>query len=105
MQTHDPFSRAAVPQPVEPKAAAQEMPSGKCDCTVTCGDDPWIRDGRAEPCEDRKLYIALKQAAKERDDALEALRQELTASPTKTEFTVTRETLLKLVGTPQQSEC
>ncbi|MFL9934242.1 hypothetical protein P0D88_34845 [Paraburkholderia sp. RL18-103-BIB-C] len=22
----------------------------KCDCTVMCGDDPWIKDGRATPC-------------------------------------------------------
>lgn len=22
----------------------------KCDCTVNCGDDPWLRDGRAQPC-------------------------------------------------------
>lgn len=22
----------------------------KCDCTVRCGDDPWIKTGRALPC-------------------------------------------------------
>lgn len=21
-----------------------------CDCTASCGDDPWLRDGRAVPC-------------------------------------------------------
>ncbi len=21
-----------------------------CDCTARCGDDPWLRDGRAVPC-------------------------------------------------------
>lgn len=25
-----------------------------CDCLNWCGDDPWLQDGRAEPCQDRK---------------------------------------------------
>lgn len=23
----------------------------KCDCLNDCGDDPWLRDGKADPCE------------------------------------------------------
>lgn len=29
------------------------MPN-KCDCLNYCGDDPWLNDGRAEPCKSRK---------------------------------------------------
>lgn len=25
-----------------------------CDCLNWCGDDPWLNDGRAEPCQDKK---------------------------------------------------
>ena len=25
-------------------------PPRPCDCTVHCGDDPWLADGRAAPC-------------------------------------------------------
>lgn len=25
-----------------------------CDCLNWCGDDPWLNDGRAEPCQERK---------------------------------------------------
>lgn len=25
-----------------------------CDCTVWCGDDPWLKDGRSEPCAHKK---------------------------------------------------
>ncbi len=31
----------------------------KCDCLNHCGDDPWLKDGRAEPCE--KLLAAQLQ--------------------------------------------
>lgn len=24
----------------------------KCDCLNICGDDPWLKDGRARPCKD-----------------------------------------------------
>ena len=26
----------------------------ECDCLTWCGDDPWLKDGRAEPCAYRK---------------------------------------------------
>lgn len=22
----------------------------RCDCLIYCGDDPWLKDGRATPC-------------------------------------------------------
>ena len=31
---------------------------GKCDCLNDCGDDPWLVDGRAEPCDYRKWHLA-----------------------------------------------
>ena len=24
-----------------------------CDCLVDCGDDPWLKDGRSQPCAKR----------------------------------------------------
>jgi hypothetical protein len=33
---------------------AKGLPAGgpdKCDCLNDCGDDPWLKDGRAAPCE------------------------------------------------------
>lgn len=40
----------------------------KCDCLVHCGDDPWLEDGRTQPCarkvrEDRELAAALRLRA------------------------------------------
>lgn len=32
-----------------------------CDCLNYCGDDPWLRDGRATPCKARKLLLANKK--------------------------------------------
>lgn len=34
----------------------------KCDCLNHCGDDPWLKDGRSEPCEqvrERQLQEAI----------------------------------------------
>lgn len=41
----------------------------KCDCLNECGDDSWLRDGRAEPCADRKREIE-RLAQRERDKVL-----------------------------------
>jgi hypothetical protein len=30
----------------------------KCDCLNECGDDPWLRTGKAEPCDGRKRGLA-----------------------------------------------
>lgn len=32
-----------------------------CDCLNECGDDDWLRDGRAKPCAYRKLRLAMQQ--------------------------------------------
>lgn len=42
----------------------------KCDCLNWCGDDPWLQDGRAKPC-DHKI-----QKEKERQMAIEAMNRE-----------------------------
>lgn len=39
----------------------------KCDCLNDCGDDPWLKDGRADPCEhlrerQQQAAIAAKRA-------------------------------------------
>lgn len=30
----------------------------QCDCLNVCGDDNWLYDGRAEPCDNRKKWLA-----------------------------------------------
>lgn len=32
-----------------------------CDCTARCGDDPWLRDGRATPCPNLARELAAHQ--------------------------------------------
>lgn len=31
----------------------------RCDCLIYCGDDPWLKDGRAEPCAEKKKADAV----------------------------------------------
>jgi len=33
----------------------------KCDCLNECGDDRWVHDGRAEPCEYRLRQLAERE--------------------------------------------
>jgi hypothetical protein len=33
-----------------PRCAGKANGPDNCDCLNTCGDDPWLRDGRSEPC-------------------------------------------------------
>jgi hypothetical protein len=40
----------------------------KCDCINDCGDDPWIAQGKCEPCKDYKELQA--QRRREEDNAL-----------------------------------
>lgn len=40
--------------------------SRRCDCLNWCGDDPWLVDGRVDPCEHRQALLAA--AALERAD-------------------------------------
>ncbi|UCV02341.1 hypothetical protein [Dechloromonas denitrificans] len=50
-----------------------------CDCLNWCGDDPWLRDGRAEPCAEAKKREADRQeilAIKDRVKALAASAQD-----------------------------
>lgn len=41
----------------------------QCDCLNFCGDDPWLRDGRARPCDSHLEHLEklklLEQQAKE----------------------------------------
>lgn len=41
----------------------------RCDCLNVCGDDNWINDGRAEPCDTRKKWLA-DQEQRRQDIAL-----------------------------------
>lgn len=42
------------------------MEKVKCDCLNYCGDDPWLAQGKAEPCEARKKRaLEAQQRAKE----------------------------------------
>lgn len=36
------------------------MTENHCDCTVFCGDDPWLKDGRSQPCDSLKRHEAEK---------------------------------------------
>lgn len=38
-----------------------------CGCLNFCGDDPWLKDGRAKPCE--RLQKERDAAAKAKEDA------------------------------------
>lgn len=44
-----------------------------CDCLNHCGDDPWLHDGRATPCEGRKQALAAKEERTRTRDAAKAL--------------------------------
>lgn len=41
--------------------------ASECDCLNFCGDDPWLKDGRAKPCE--ALLKVRAAAAKAKGDA------------------------------------
>lgn len=47
--------------------SATNLPS--CDCLNWCGDDPWLRDGRAAPCQER-----IDKERREREQADERKR-------------------------------
>jgi len=44
----------------------------KCDCLNRCGDDPWLKDGRAVPCDN-----LVRQREQEHQRALETVRVNL----------------------------
>jgi len=33
------------------------MSTKDCDCTVYCGDDPWLKNGRSKPCASMQAYL------------------------------------------------
>lgn len=45
----------------------------ECDCLNRCGDDPWIKDGRSEPCENLLAARLKDQQAKERAEKVEQI--------------------------------
>jgi hypothetical protein len=56
-------------EPIRPQnEAPAHRAGGACDCTAMCGDDPWIRDGRATPCAN---YVKAKHRS-ERPRRIEA---------------------------------
>lgn len=38
----------------------------KCDCLNFCGDDPWLQDGRAAPCDKLKARIEAEKVEREK---------------------------------------
>ena len=48
---------------------APEIKPQACDCLNWCGDDPWLKDGRAVPCQER-----LDRERREREAATERRR-------------------------------
>lgn len=51
--------------------------STTCDCTVRCGDDPWLKDGsgRATPCQNRLEWQRQKRIVDEELAKITALRK------------------------------
>jgi hypothetical protein len=43
----------------------------RCDCLNDCGDDPWLKDGRAEYCDHWKKRKAEEEARERRADLLQ----------------------------------
>lgn len=44
-----------------------------CDCLIHCGDDPWLKDGRAQPCQaflDRQRKAEIFSSKLDRSAAL-----------------------------------
>lgn len=46
----------------------------RCDCTADCGDDPWLKDGRAQGC---LKYRINKENERIRQLAVEVIREAL----------------------------
>lgn len=51
-----------------------------CDCLNWCGDDPWLKDGRAEPCQERKDKERQERAQAAERQRLRALLDRLADS-------------------------
>ena len=54
----------------------------KCDCLNYCGDDPWLNDGRAEPCEESKACEKKAAAARAERDRIKGIASVLAATAT-----------------------
>jgi len=48
-----------------------------CDCLIWCGDDPWLQDGRATPCAEKKKADAAAARAARRVARTNRLLMEL----------------------------
>lgn len=51
-----------------------------CDCTVYCGDDPRLRDGRCQPCQPSLDRQKALEVARVRQEAMDAISYKLLAS-------------------------
>jgi len=78
------------------------MSGSPCDCTARCGDDPWLKDGRARPCEWlARLLARPKVTAVERsttDPRLVLVR--LSHAPTKADLQDISASLQRLLQPP-----
>ncbi len=48
-----------------------------CDCLIYCGDDPWLQDGRARPCDRKRAADREIVERLERHQRTEQLLREL----------------------------
>ena len=44
-----------------------------CDCLNRCGDDPWLKDGRSQPCQDLIDFRVREHKSIERAEKIEAI--------------------------------
>lgn len=65
--------RCPFPALVAPTPVPSCREGRKCDCLNDCGDDPWIRDNKADPCEHLKARQAAYDARATAEKAIELL--------------------------------
>lgn len=96
--------RAPAPAQAAPAPMPARQAPDQCDCTVHCGDDPWLKDGRSTPCaakvkRDRERAEAAECFALQRRIADEAARSEVACEGV--EITTATGTWLDLSAAPE----
>jgi hypothetical protein len=88
---------AKKPTVALPPLPTRPTPDPHCDCLNICGDDPWVRDGRATPCPRFAAVRHNEQMQARLPEIRDKYRLELAQSPERQEFTVTRADLEALI--------
>ncbi len=74
-----------------------------CDCLNSCGDDPWVHDGRAKPC---KTLVAERAAVAKAKETAANLRKFLDAAAGKgfvLDGVDAADLFVALYGTPEKA--